>query len=136
MVEGPGIEPGGRRVKGQALACGWCGEPVPLKARGRLPKWCSPRCRRRAWEQARAAASGRAAVQVVHQPIQVTIADTPTSPPASAAVPRRTGWAPLLVELAAQLDSGRVYDRDLPVLAPPMQLLVETFVRAQRRARR
>jgi Ca-activated chloride channel family protein len=56
-VEGSGIDPAGRRVAGQALACGWCGEPVRLKARGRPPKWCSPRCRRRAWEQARAAAN-------------------------------------------------------------------------------
>jgi hypothetical protein len=67
---------------------------------------------------------------VVHQRIQVTAAEAP------AAVPRRTGWAPLLAELAAQLDTGRVYDRDLPVLAPQVQLLVEAFVRAQRRSRR
>jgi hypothetical protein len=69
---------------------------------------------------------------VVHQRIQVTA----EAPAPAVVVPRRTGWAPLLAEFAAQLDTGRVYDRDLPLLAPQVQLLVEAFVRAQRRARR
>ena len=53
------------RRPGQTLACGWCGSPILLPARGRTPKWCSSSCRHRAWELTRAAASGHAAIQVV-----------------------------------------------------------------------
>jgi hypothetical protein len=53
------------RRSGQTLVCGWCGLSVVVPARGRVPKWCSSSCRHRAWEMARAAQSGRAAVQVV-----------------------------------------------------------------------
>jgi hypothetical protein len=27
-----------------ATTCGWCGTPMQPKARGRIPKWCSPSC--------------------------------------------------------------------------------------------
>jgi hypothetical protein len=70
----------------------------------RYPKWCAATCRHRAWEQARAAASGRAAVQVVERRVEVRISAAPT----------RREWPRLLNELARQLDDGRVYDRDLP----------------------
>jgi hypothetical protein len=59
------------RRPGQTLACGWCGSPILLPARGRTPKWCSSSCRHRAWELTRAAASGRAAVQVVDRVVEV-----------------------------------------------------------------
>jgi hypothetical protein len=59
------------RRPGQTLACGWCGSPVDIPARGRVPKWCSSSCRHRAWEMARAAESGRAAVQVVDRVVEV-----------------------------------------------------------------
>ena len=38
-----------------AATCGWCDGPIEIKARGRIPKWCSAACRQRAWEQSRAA---------------------------------------------------------------------------------
>ena len=44
-----------------ATTCGWCGVAIQPKARGRIPTWCSPACRQRAWEQARAVVSGRSA---------------------------------------------------------------------------
>ncbi len=53
------------RAPGQVVVCGWCSAEVTVPTRGRVPKWCSGTCRHRAWEQARAAASGRAAVTVV-----------------------------------------------------------------------
>ena len=59
------------RRPGQSLACGWCGSLILLPARGRVPKWCSSSCRHRAWELTRAAASGRAAVQVVDRVVEV-----------------------------------------------------------------
>ena len=77
------------RRPGQTLACGWCGSTILLPARGRIPKWCSSSCRHRAWELTRAAASGRAAVQVVDRAVEV---DRPSpslrkcpSPPSPAA---------------------------------------------------
>ena len=59
------------RRAGQTLACGWCGSTILLPVRGRIPKWCSSSCRHRAWELTRAAASGRAAVQVVDRFVEV-----------------------------------------------------------------
>ena len=92
-----------------ATTCGWCGGPITPRSRGPIPKWCSATCRHRAWEQTRAAASGRAAVQVVERRVEVRVPAAPT----------RRDWPRLLAELARQLDDGRVYDRDLPDLATP-----------------
>jgi hypothetical protein len=63
----PKIERRLPRAPGGMVACGWCGATVTVPNRGRIPKWCSATCRHRAWEQRRAAASGRAAV-VERQP--------------------------------------------------------------------
>jgi hypothetical protein len=46
-------------------ACGWCGELIPIRAAGRLPKWCSRTCRQRAWEAAKFAERGDRPVEVV-----------------------------------------------------------------------
>lgn len=104
--DGPTRSP---RRPGQTLACGWCGSPILLPARGRIPKWCSSSCRNRAWELTRAAASGRAAIQVVDRVAQV---DRP-----AATAPQGSAWPDILAQLANQLDNGRLYDRDLPALA-------------------
>lgn len=102
-----------------AATCGWCGQKLELKARGRLPKWCSVSCRQRAWEQARAAASGLAAVRVVERPVEVRVPATPT----------RRDWAQLLHELARQIDDGRVYDRDLHDLSAALREVHQAFDR-------
>jgi hypothetical protein len=94
-----------------ATTCGWCGGTIEPKARGRIPKWCSAACRQRAWEQSRAAASGRAAIEVVERVVEVpmrTIAGSETG-----RHPRHREWVTLLDELAVQLRSGSVYERDL-----------------------
>jgi hypothetical protein len=94
-----------------ATTCGWCGGKIEPKARGRIPKWCSAACRQRAWEQSRAAASGRAAVDVVERVVEV-----PVQPIAGVEVgrhPRHREWVTLLDELVLQLRSRSVYDRDL-----------------------
>lgn len=44
-------------------------------------------------------------------------------------VPTRRDWAGLLGELVGQLDDGRVYDRDLPVLARALQRVLEAYRR-------
>jgi hypothetical protein len=90
-----------------ASTCGWCGRPIDVKATGRLPKWCSASCRQRAWEQTRAAASGRSAVQVVERRVETPLPLPPT----------RHDWPRLLSELVTQLDSGRIYNRDLDGLS-------------------
>ena len=56
-----------------ARRCGWCGGFIDVKATGRIPKWCSATCRQRAWEQRRAAASGRCAVEVVQRVVRVPV---------------------------------------------------------------
>jgi hypothetical protein len=59
----------------------------------------------------RAAASGRSAVQVVERRVEVPAPVTPT----------REDWAPLLTELARQLDDGCIYDRDLTALTATLR---------------
>ena len=105
------------RRPGQTLACGWCGSPILLPARGRIPKWCSSSCRHRAWELTRAAASGRAAVQVVDRAVEVDRLVTVVQEVPVATVPKGATWPATLAQLATALDTGRVYDRDLPALA-------------------
>ena len=105
------------RRPGQSLACGWCGSPILLPARGRTPKWCSSSCRHRAWELTRAAASGRAAVQVVDRVVEVDRVVTVLQEVPVTTVPKGAEWPAALAQLATALDTGRVYDRDLPALA-------------------
>ena len=112
--DGPTRSP---RRPGQTLACGWCGSPILLPARGRIPKWCSSSCRHRAWELTRAAASGRAAIQVVDRVVEVDRLVTVVQEVPVTTVPKGAEWPAALAQLATALDTGRVYDRDLPALA-------------------
>lgn len=67
----------GARLPGQHVVCGWCGSSVIVKSRGPIPKWCSPTCRHRAWEQGRAANSGRVALTVVDRYVTALPRSTP-----------------------------------------------------------
>lgn len=100
-------------------SCAWCGVAITPRSRGPIPKWCAAGCRRRAWEQSRAAASGRSAVQVVERPVEVRVPMTPT----------RRDWAPLLAELTRQLEDGRVYDRDLAGIGPALRSAYDAYNR-------
>lgn len=111
----PDGEVAGRERRAAARACGWCGGPITPKSRGPIPKWCSPTCRHRAWEQKRAAASFRTPVQVVERLVQVRVPLAPT----------RRDWPRLLEELADQLNDGRVYDRDLSGLARQLEVVLQ-----------
>jgi hypothetical protein len=105
-----------QRRRRAATTCGWCGGPIEPKARGRIPKWCSATCRQRAWEQSRAAASGRSAVDVVERVVEIPIRPIPGV--AVARHPQHQEWLPLLDELAKQLQAGGlVYERDLCSIA-------------------
>ncbi len=101
----------GRRAPGQQIACGWCERPVLVRAHGPLPKWCSPACRHRAWEQQRAARSGRSAVQVLDRYVPAVPADGP-------------GWIDHLAVLATQVGAGPrlIPDTDLDQLAAALEL--------------
>ncbi len=104
------------RAPGQIVACVWCGTTFSLATTGRIPKWCSQSCRQRAWEQRRAAESGRSAVDVVVRIVQV---EKPVLVPQRVAVPtipKGDAWTGALAELVDQLDRGLVYDRHLPDL--------------------
>jgi hypothetical protein len=95
-----------------ATTCGWCGQTITPRSRGPIPKWCSATCRHRAWEQARAATSGRSAVRIVERVVTV-----PAIAPATSPTPRQLAWIDLLRELATQVERHRVYDRHLPAIA-------------------
>jgi ribosomal protein L24E len=94
-----------------ATTCAWCGGKIEPKARGRIPTWCSAGCRQRAWEQSRAAASGRAAIEVVERVVEVPVRPIPGVEVARQ--PRHREWVTLLEELTKQLREGGVYERDL-----------------------
>jgi hypothetical protein len=114
---GIGVEGTDRRTA--ATACGWCGGPMTPGRRGPVPKWCSATCRHRAWEQARAAASGLSAVDIIERRVEVQV----------PLVPTRRDWPALLGELAGQLNDGRVYDRDLPALARALEPVLQAYRR-------
>ena len=122
------------RAPGGTVACGWCGATVTVPNRGRIPKWCSAACRHRAWEQRRAAASGRAAIEVVDRPVEVVRTITKVQrviveAPIAVAPQTIYEWSNLLAELTERLDRGRIYDRDVPALRPAVAALVEAFNR-------
>ena len=116
----PSAEVDARR-RTAATACRWCGGSITPRSRGPIPKWCSATCRHRAWEQGRAAASGRSAVEVVERRVEIRVPVPPTG----------RDWARLLGELLLQLDDGRVYDRDLGALSVALGSLLEAFRRRQ-----
>jgi hypothetical protein len=101
---------------GAALACGWCGTGIVRKHTGRTPKWCSDTCRHRAWEQARAAGSGRSAVQLVERVVERKVPVEVVREVEVQTTPKGARWVPALHELARQVDAGGVYDRDLGAL--------------------
>ena len=51
--------------EGTPRVCPRCGSRLPVRATGRPARWCSQRCRRAAYEERRASASGAIAVEVV-----------------------------------------------------------------------
>ena len=120
------------RRPGQTLACGWCGSPILLPARGRTPKWCSSSCRHRAWELTRAVASGRVAVRVVDRVVEVDRLVTVVQEVPVATVPQGAAWPAALDQLAIALDTGRVYDRDLPALAQALASVADALDRRPR----
>lgn len=104
--------------------CGWCHGPITPRSRGPIPKWCSATCRHRAWEQSRAAASGRSAIQVVERLVTV-----PAVARAPARTPRQRDWVDLLNELTAQVEGGAVYDRQMVAIAAAVDGAVRAVLR-------
>ena len=128
------------RAPGQVLECGWCGGPVIVQVRGRMPKWCSSTCRTRASERRRAAADGLAAVKVVERDIEriktVKVVQHHTRQVEVEAVrwPSATSdWVPAIRDLTRRVETGRVYDRDLEDLAGAVNELVGAMVRRGQR---
>jgi len=124
--DGPSWTP---RRPGQSLACGWCGSLILVPARGRIPKWCSSSCRHRAWELTRAAASGRAAVEVVDRVVEVDRLVPLVQKVPVNTFPKGAAWPATLVQLVTQVDNGQVYDRDLPALAQALRDVIDALER-------
>ena len=102
----------------QLVACGWCGKAVLVPSRGRVPKWCSATCRNKAWQANHAPTEGP--VRVVQQRVEVP---TPTEPH------NIHEWVELLELLSTRLGQGRIYKRDLPVLVPAINRLLDVTER-------
>jgi len=125
-----------RRVPGQVLTCGWCDRQLTLATVGRTPRWCSASCRHRAWETSRAAARGAVAVRVVDRAIEVEVPVPVVQRIEVPHTPKGSGWADSLAELGRQLDTGRVYDRDLPAIVGSVEVLLAALTRRHRRGGR
>ena len=87
-----------------------------------------------AWEQRRAAASGRAAVEVVDRPVEVVRTITKVQRvivEAPIAVAPQTVYegSDLLAAPTDRLNRGRIHDRDVPALRPAVAALVDAFNR-------
>jgi hypothetical protein len=115
----PHASSAGEARRAAATSCAWCGGAITPRSLGPIPKWCSVGCRRRAWEQGRAAASGRWAVEVVEHRVEVRVPATPT----------RRDWVRLLGELAKQVDDGRIYDRDVSAVEAALTEVVTALER-------
>ena len=122
-------QPSPARLPDQTIPCGWCHESIPVRSTGRLPKWCSPSCRQRAWQQRRAAESGLAAVDVVDRLIEVEKEVKVVERSEVTVPPRGAAWPAALTELARQIDTGRMYDRDLRALARSLDAVHEALER-------
>ena len=120
-----------RRTPGQSVTCAWCGTSVAIARTGRVPKWCSAACRQRAWVHRQSVAADARAVEVVERVIQTEVERTVTvvehvDVPIQ---PRGSAWPATLAELVKQLDSGRVYDRDLMPLAESVNEVLKALER-------
>lgn len=105
---------------------------VTIPGRGRVPKWCSATCRHRAWEQARAAASGRPAVHVVDHIVERATPTRQVLEVHPQVQPKKADqWAEMLDQLTQRLDAGLLYSRDLPTLRPAMKRLVAAYNRRE-----
>ncbi len=114
---------------------------MAVPARGRVPKWCSSACRHRAWEQARAAASGLAAVDVRDRVVEtVKIITVVRHHTTEVPYPWRPNSVPefidILEDLTRRVDSGRVYDRDVPTLTAAVRATVEALARREKTTHR
>jgi hypothetical protein len=121
--------PGKRRRLDQTLACGWCGQPITLRPTGRLPKWWSPACRHRGWEQRRAARSGLAAIEILDRIVEIerdidVVRAAPRPNP-----PTRVTWHRALADLTHQVETGRLRDRDLSDLRDALEHLLHALAR-------
>lgn len=114
------------RRRRAATTCGWCGGAIEPKSRGRIPKWCSASCRQRAWEQSRAAASGRSAVSVVERRVEIPVRSFGVQ---EGRQPLHGEWTALLTQLAGQLDSGAIYARDIPQLTGALNDVLAAYDR-------
>ena len=79
-----------------AETCPRCGGPVHWSGRGRRARWCSHTCRRAAYEERRAAATGAIAVRVVQRETtrEPSPAECVTRVLASPPSPPTDNWTP------------------------------------------
>lgn len=121
---------GEHRRPGQIVECGWCGRPVAVPARGRVPSWCSSSCRHRAWEARRANREQTAEVRVVTQTIEIDRQVVRSVEVPIPSEPRNAQeWATLLETFATRLAQRGIHRRDLPTLEPAVQRLAEVWLR-------
>ena len=127
-----------RRVPGQTVPCGWCGRSVAVAGTGRVPKWCSQACRQRAWVHRQAAVNERAVIEVVDHVLEVEIERrVPVVERVEVRVqPKGAEWPAVLAQLVKQLDSGRLYERDLQALAVSVSEVLDALTRRLAPARR
>lgn len=131
----------GRRLPGQQVTCGWCGKSTDVPSRGRVPKWCSPACRQRAWQHKKAVDSERSPVDVVQQTVEVYRGEKVVEKLVRVPVKDRprTGaeWANVLQKLSWTLSTDRLDEADLRLIHTQLSSAVVAYERRwERLARR
>lgn len=98
-------EPGRSRERLVSIECAHCGTEIAYRGTGRRPRYCSPTCRTRAWEQRRAAehlGRDQPGPTVVREVVErTTEVDRPV--PTPVAPTRGADWAALLDTLRTRL---------------------------------
>jgi hypothetical protein len=106
--------------------CLRCNNPLPVSRGGRPRVWCSQRCRRAAYEERRAAASGAIAVRVVEvesEAPQHTLDDCVAAVVASSTACRRVIDALAVAARRGELTSDPRWDPTLRSLARLLEAL-------------
>jgi len=117
----------------QLDSCPRCGRAVDWAGRGRRPLWCSQACRRAAYEERRASASGAIAVRVVEREKVIERVRTESREPTAQDCVKRVLESPracreVMNGLAAEASQGRLHSGAHTATVAAIERLVQAMI--------
>jgi len=114
-------------------SCPRCGRAVDWAGRGRRPLWCSQACRRAAYEERRASASGAIAVRVVEREKVIVRVRTEYREPTAQDCVKRVLESPracreVMNGLAAEASQGRLHTGAPTATVAAIERLVQAMI--------